>query len=178
MASNPELVSAAAAVISAIGGAFAVLAAFRSADSARSSQRAAEEADRRAALRHIAVTSSEVVTEAMRVGSRARDAKLAYNTLAVFSGSFGNSSIVARVAEVDCKAQRAGELSNHAKLFAEGATSLSQAPREELDRVQFRESAALIEVRALREDLEIELSGLQEHIDQHREGQLRAKYTR
>ena len=178
MASSPELVSAVAAVVSAVGGACAAWAAFRSADSARASQRSAEDAERRASLRQIAVSSSEIITEAKRVESRAAETKLSYNALAVFSGSVGNSAIGARQAEVDAKVLRAAALSSHAKLFVDRAVTLSQAPTEELDRVQFQESAALIQVRALREDLELELSGLQAQLGERREDMLKAKYAR
>jgi hypothetical protein len=178
MASNAELVSAAAAVVSAIGGAFAAWAAYRSADSARASQRAAEEAERRASLRQVAATCSEIITEAKRVETRGNQTKLAYNTLAAFSGSLGNSAISIRLNEVDAKVQRSSELATHAKLFVDGASALGQAPSDELDRVELRESSALVEVRAVREELELELSDLQAQIAQRREDNMRAKYAR
>jgi hypothetical protein len=178
MASNAEIVSAAAAVVSAVGGAFAAWAAYRSADSARASQRAAEEAERRARLRQLAATCSEVITEANRVETRGNQTRLAYNTLAAFSGSLGNSAVAIRLSGVDTKVQRSSELATHARLFVDGASALSQAPSDELDRVQLRESSALVEVRALREELELEPSDLQSQIAQRREDNMRARNAR
>lgn len=178
MASTTELVSAVAAVVSAIGGALAAWAAYRSADSARASQRATEEAERRASLRQVAATCGEIITEAKCVETRGNRTKLAYNTLAVFSGSIGNSAITIRLNEVDAKVQRSADLAKHAKLFVDGASALVQAPSEELDRVQLRESIALVEVRALREELDLELAELQSQIAQCREDQMRARYAR
>ena len=74
---TPEVVSTVAAIVSAIGGAFAALAAFRSADSARVAQQAAVAAELRAALRQIGTTATEMLIEAERIASRGNDLKIA-----------------------------------------------------------------------------------------------------
>ena len=158
---TPEIVSAAAAVVSAVGGAFAAMAAFRSAESARVAQQAAATAEHRAALRQIGITATEVLIEAERITSRSNDLKLAYRTLFVFAGASGGSRQNLYDSAVDEKLKHASELSDYAKLFVAAYGKLDNAPPEETDRVQVRLSNTLTEIRALREDLERELSGVE-----------------
>lgn len=158
---DPEVVSAAAAVVSAVGGALAALAAFRSAESARIAQQAAAGAEHRAALRQIGITATEVLIEAERIVSRGNDLKLAYQTLFAFAGRAGSSRQTLYDSAIDEKLQHASKLSDYAKLFTTAAGKLDSAPPEETDRVQVRLSNTLTEIRALREDLERELSGVE-----------------
>lgn len=83
---SAEVVSAIAAVASAVGTVLATWAAFRSAGSAQLAQQAAAEAERRFAFRQLCLTAGEVIVEFRRVESRAVDAKQAYTTLFAFSG--------------------------------------------------------------------------------------------
>lgn len=104
-----EVVSAAAAVVSAIWGAFATWAAFRSADSARASQRAVEESERKTALREVAVTAAEIKVEEQRAAARGAEVALASRALEAFSGSYGNSSTQLMVSAVNEKLAAAKE---------------------------------------------------------------------
>lgn len=157
---TPEIVSAAAAVVSAVGGAFAALAAFRSAESARVAQQAAAAVEHRAALRQIGTTATEVLIEVERIASRGNDLKIAYQTLFTFAGRSGGSRKNLDSA-VDEKLKHASELGDYAKLFTTAAEKLDGTPPEETDRIQVRLSNTLTEIRALREDLEHELSGVE-----------------
>lgn len=158
---TPEVVSAAAAVVSAVGGAFAAIAAFRSADSARVAQQAAATAELRAALRQIGVTATEVLIEAERIASRGDDLKIAYRSLFIFAGQVGGSREALYDSAVDEKMKHATELSEYSKLFASNTGKLDSAPPEEIDRIQVRLSSILTEIRALREDIEREISGVE-----------------
>lgn len=158
---TPEVVSAAAAVVSAVGGAFAAWAAFRSAESARIAQQAGAAAEHRAALRQIGTTATEVQIEVERIASRGNDLKIAYRTLFTFAGQLGSSRNNLYDAAVDEKLKRASELGGYAKLFTTAAAKLDGTPPEETDRVQVRLSNTLTEIRALREDLERELSSVE-----------------
>lgn len=156
-----EVVSAVAAVVSAVGGAFAAMAAFRSAESARVAQKAAAAVEHRAALRQIGTTATEVLIEAERITSRGSDLKIAYRTLFTFAGQSNGSRRNIYDAAVDEKLKHASELGDYAKLFTAAAEKLDGNPAEETDRVQVRLSNTLTEVRALHEDLERELSGVE-----------------
>ena len=158
---TPEVISAAAAVVSAVGGAFAALAAFRSAESARVTQQAATAAEHRAALRQIGTTATEVLIEAERIASRGSDLKIAYRTLFTFAGQSNGSRRNIYDATVDEKLKHASELGDYAKLFTAAAEKLDGTPPEETDRVQVRLSNTLTEIRALREDIERALSGVE-----------------
>lgn len=157
--SLPEIISAGAAVVSAIGGGFAALAAFRSAASARATQQSAAAAEHRAALRQIGQTATEVVIEGQRVAERANYLKSAYGSLFVFAGQSGGSRQARYDLAVDEKIKRASDLCDYAKVFTSISGKLDDAPPEETDRVQTNLSSALTEIRALREDLERELAG-------------------
>lgn len=156
-----EVVSAAAAVVSAVGGVFAAMAAFRSADSAWVVQQAAATAEHRAALRQIGVTATEVLIEAERISSRGGDLKIAYRSLFVLAGQIGGSREALYDAKVNEKLNRASELSEYAKLFAGNTRKLDNAPPEETDRVHVHLSNAFTEIRALREDIEREIAGIE-----------------
>lgn len=158
---TPEVISAAAAIVSAVGGAFAAFAAFRSAESARVAQQSAAAAEHRAALRQIGVTATEALIEAERIASRSNDLKIAYRSLSIFAGQVGGSREALYVSAIDEKLKHASGLSGYAKLFASNTGKLDNAPPEETDRVQVRLSNTLTEIRALREDIERELSGVE-----------------
>lgn len=157
----PELVSAAAAVVSAIGGTLATLAAFRSAETARVTQKAAAAAEHRAALRQIGTTATEILIELKRITTRGNDLKSGYRVLFTTAGQVGSSRKNLYDASVDEKLMLASQLADYAKLFTAANTKLDSTPPEETDRVHVRLSNILTEVRALREDLERELSSVE-----------------
>lgn len=168
MSDTTEVVSAAAAVIGLVVGALSTLAAFRAADSARSAQRAADEAAHRVDLFTISRTASDVLVELQRIVVRSQDAKGAYQTLAVFSGSYQNSGIEQAKSNVETQSRRAHELAEQARLFIDGDSKLRGAPPEEIDRVQLRLAANLSEIVAIREELERTLASAEATNAQYR----------
>lgn len=173
MATTAEIVSATSAVVSAIGGAFAAWAAFRSADSARVAQQAAKDTEHSASLRQIAVTASEVIIEAQRVDSRGGDLKRAYRTLFAFAGANSNSRLERYDVAIDEKIKIAANIKHHAKLFTSWPGSLEKAPSEEFDRVQILLSTNLNELGALREGIEREFSSVEGQSSTYRDKVIR-----
>lgn len=88
-----EYISVIAALVSAVGIVLSACASYRSAESAKRTEDASLEAERRAFLRQISLTSVDVVTEAERVKSRGEATKVAYNDLAAFTGNVGSSRL-------------------------------------------------------------------------------------
>ncbi len=132
MADPSAIISAVAAVVSAIGGGFAAVAAFRSAASARDARESAEISEKRAALRQLTVTANEVLVEARRAESRGAELKLAYRALFIFGGSSGGSNEGSYLAEVDKKLAEVTKLSEHARPFASGQDGLMNGPVGEI----------------------------------------------
>jgi len=142
-----------AAVVSAIGGA---VAAFRSAGSAQSAQDAAQTSEKRAALRQLSVTASEVLVEAGRASSRGAELKSAYQILFTFANRSGGSHLGMYIDEVDKKLIEVENMSQRAKPFASGQDSLMNGPVDEINSREITMSQVLTMVRARREDLERE----------------------
>jgi hypothetical protein len=132
-----EIASAVAAVVSALGGTFAVVAAFRSASSANEAARSVEQAERRSLLRDVSNTASKVQLAIVAATSRASELQTEYQTAEAFSGSFENSAVAPDAA-----------------LFSGGARSLEAAPLEEIDRVLIRLSESLLMVQTVREEFD------------------------
>lgn len=156
MSDSVAIISTIAAVVSAIGGAVAAVAAFRSAGSAQSAQDAAQTSEKRAALRQLSVTASEVLVEAGRASSRGAELKSAYQTLSTFANASGGSRLGMRLDEVDKKLIEVENMSQRAKPFASGQDSLMNGPVDEINSREITMSQVLTMVRARREDLERE----------------------
>jgi hypothetical protein len=178
MASTVEIFSSAAAVASAVGGAFAAWAAFRSAKSAQVAQDSAERSERRVVLREVASIATEILVEVHRVSARGSELRLIYRSLATMSGMSTSSSLDVSLAAVDEKVSRAIVQSQHAELFANGATNLQHAPPDEIDRVQLRLSASLTSIRATLQDLDREYAIVEGQSAERRQSMDRAKYAR
>lgn len=169
MADSASVISAIAAVVSAIGGAFAAVAAFRSAGSARDAREAAKVSEKRAALRQLTVTANEVLVEARRAESRCAELRLAYRTLATFSGNTGGSRESLYLAEVDKKLTEVAKLSEYAKPFAPGQDGLMNGPTDEIGSRETKIAKVLTQVRAIREDLEREHASIEGQCATYRE---------
>lgn len=159
--SATDTASAIAAVVSAVFGVLAVVAAFRSASYAQKAHDAAEDAERRGALRQVISTAKEVELEARRGIDAAALAGRSRNDLAIFAGGLGGSRNRLSQEGYAAKSKRAEEIASEAKLFAAEPSTLEKAPPLELDRVLIKLTALLSEARALREDLERERTELE-----------------
>lgn len=175
MAGATELVSLVAAVVSAIGGAFAARAAFLSARSARETQLAADDAERRATRRDLGRTAAEVIIDCGRVERLRQALKSEYGSLAIFNGGYGDARMQIKFDEIDGLAAEAEVLKKDAALFFDGAASLLDAPVEEIDRVLLRQQTALTRVQSLRVDFEREYTQVER---QNAESRARMDATR
>ena len=133
-----EIASAIAAIVSAVGGAFAAVAAFRSAGAAREAALSAEHANRRAMLREVSAVAASILGAVLGVKSRAAELITEYKSAEVFSGTRENSSLQ-KLQETTRELQgKAESFVADAGLFANGATQLAASPVEEIDRVLVR----------------------------------------
>jgi hypothetical protein len=175
MAALPaEYISAAAAVVSAIGGAFAAVAAFRSAASARDAREAAQVSEKRAALRQLTLTAAEVLVEEQRVDARAADLKSSYRDLFTFAGqSAGGKREGMLLSEIEKKITEVTKLSNYAKPFTSESSALRNGPLEEINIREIKLAQKLTQVRAIREDLEREQASVEGQCTTFRERALR-----
>lgn len=167
--------SAFAALVSAVGGAAAAVAAFRSAGSATAALRAAREAEKRANLREIASTAAALAVEVERVQLRTNDLLIEYRDAEIFSGSREHTGFKELRDQVNASASKATDLGSSAAPFLEGAKSLRDAPLDEIDRVQLRLSQALVNVRAIREELQGKHASVSKENFAQRERRLNAR---
>lgn len=166
---SAEIVASITAILGLVIAALSALAAFRSADSARTAQRWAEEAAHTAATLNASRTAAEILVEIQRIKGLADQAILAYRTLEVFSGSFQNSAIQEAQANASKLASRAEQLGANAHLFSETATKLEAVPLREVARIQLGLSSSQAEVVALRGELERILASVEAQNAQYRE---------
>jgi signal recognition particle GTPase len=148
--------SIAAALVSAVGGCFAARAAFLSARSARDSQAAADEAERRATRRAIAIDASAVVAESKRVAELSSRVIQAQRRLAVIHGGVGSPRLDLYAKEAEARRGEVEVLAKAAQLFTDGASSLRGSPPDDLDRVLLQQQVALKATQKIREQLERE----------------------
>ena len=166
--STPELVSALAAVISAVFGGFAAVAAFRSADSARKAHLSADEAERRAVLRQLILTAKDIELEANRCVDVAELAGRSHRGLANFAGGLGGSRHPLAKDALTEKTKRAEVIGSEGKLFATWPSNLETAPLGEIDRVLTKLLALLSEAKAMRDDLERGRADVERQCDAYR----------
>lgn len=166
---SAEIISAIAAVVSAVGGGFAAVAAFRSADSARKAEQAADEAERRSALRQLVLTAKEVEVEGARCAVVSSAAIRSRRDLAIFSGSLGGSCEKLDAEAFAQKGERAKAIEEEGKLFGAWPSSLAASPLEEIDRVATKLLALRVEAVAMRQDLENQRADLERQNDTYRQ---------
>lgn len=170
-----EVLSVAAATVSAVGGVFAVGAALQSSRSASKAQATADAMESRLALRDVALAAGEVQIESRRAQSRAEQLKLSYANFFMLSNSFGSSRQALYTAEIDKKTNRIAQLVEDAKKFDDGAESLRQATHDNILRVQVRLSNSTKEICALREELDREHDQIEGQCAERRESMDRAR---
>jgi hypothetical protein len=133
--STSELVSAVAAVVSAIAGGLAVVAAFRSADSARKALLSADAAERRAVLREVVSIGKDVELEATRCVEAAELSGRSHRDLAIFVGGLGESRHQLVTNALADKTNRAKVILNEGRIFVIAPSTLERAPAHDIDRV-------------------------------------------
>lgn len=169
MSEPASLISVIASVVSAIGGATACVAAFRSAGHAKEAFEEAQKADKRYSLRQLSLTAHQVVVEVERIKWLAQGLKVAYKTLAVFCGATGGSRVTMFTKEIEEKIGVAETLENKASPFIELQVALLNGPLEEISGREVKMSQYLAEAVALKENIEIELADIQAQNATHQE---------
>lgn len=164
-----SLISVVASVLSAVGGAFACVAAFRSAGHAKEAFNDSQKAEKRFALRQLSLTAHQVCAEVDRIKWVAQGLKAAYQTLAVFSGVSEGSRVILYDKEIDEKIKLADALVGKARPFIEFQKALLNGPLDEISGREIAMSQHLVGAMALREEIEIELSEVQVQNAVHRE---------
>ena len=154
-------ISVAAALVSAVGGAFAARAAFVSARLARETRAATEEAEHRSARRQIGADASAVVVEAKRVSGLVDHVIRANRGLAALQGGLGGSRLQLFTEAVERKRDESKSLAERATLFSDSLQSLKDTTADDLERIRLQQREALHIVQALREDLVREQESLE-----------------
>lgn len=152
--SAAEIISALAAVVSAVGGAFASVAAFRSAASAREAARSADESNRRALQGEVSDAADSILVAVLAVKSRGTELMTEYKTAEVFSGSAENSNLHQMREAAQSLLAQAESFLEDAKLFVNGARSLSDVPFDEVDRVRVRLRGKLKLTQTIHDELD------------------------
>lgn len=173
-----EISTAIAAVVSAVGGAFAAVAAFRSAGAAREAARSAEDTNRRAMLREVSSAAASILVAVLGVKSRGTELIIEYNSAEVFSGSAGNSSLQKlRENTLELQAKAESYVAD-AGLFVNGATQLAASPAEDIDRILVRLSGNLQIIQTIRDELDRKYTSMASQNAQHREVALQSRVPR
>jgi hypothetical protein len=167
-AANSDLVNAFAAVLTAVFGVLAALAAWQSAKSAKDANNAVQEAERRASLRSIGSTATEVILEAEGFRDRAKTLKNLHSTLANFAGSLGGSRVKLAHKAVDERIEFADELLKVGRSHTDDMTVMAAAPMTEIDAALLAVTNARAELRALSDGLEREISSVDGQIEAYR----------
>ncbi|NKI97566.1 hypothetical protein [Rhizobacter sp. SG703] len=149
-----ETIASIAAVLSLVIAALATLAAFRSAVSARTAQRFAEDSAHTAATLSASRTAIGILVEIQRIKSLSEQATLSYRTLEGFSGSQDNSGVQEALAILRDRTSKAIELGTDARQFTNSSTTLKAAPMQEVARVELRLSSSQVQLAAIRDELE------------------------
>lgn len=169
MSDPVAIISAIAAVISAIGGAVACVAAFRSAKHAKDTFDAGQLSEKRLVLRQLSITAHQVVVEVERIKWTAQGLKVAYQTLLTFAGQFGSSKQNPYTQEVDTKIQEAESLLEKARPFTTFQETLINGPLEEISSREVTIAQSLARAKAIREKLDEELRSIEAQNQTHRE---------
>ena len=166
---TPELLGLSVAALGLVVAGLSALAAFRSAGSAQSAQQWAQESAHTAATLAASKTAAEVLVEVQRIKSLAGQAKTAYQTLEVFSGSYQNSGVQQGISDALSLAEQADATAAPARTFGDAASKLSVAGLGEVARVQLSLAAAHAQITAWRVELEQTVASLDAQNLQYRQ---------
>lgn len=170
MSTDPAaIISAIAALLSAVGGGVACIAAFRSAKHAKDTFDSAHLAEKRSVLRQLSVTAHEIGIEVDRIKWVAQGLKVSYQTLFTFSRQLGGSRQQLYQQEIEAKLQEAERLLKIASPFTTFQEKLLNGPLEEISSREISVSQAAMQARALREKLEEEHRAIETQNQTHRE---------
>jgi hypothetical protein len=158
-----------AAIVSAAGGLIAALAAGISAWSAHKANQQAGEAERRTALRQIALAANDAVITSERISDRSSELSRSYSTLAVFAGQSGGSIERRSTDAINEKMAWVYKLADRSRPFIKASETLSTASVQEREDAMVSVMTDQSELRAILIDMERELTGLEIQIAPYRE---------
>lgn len=148
-----SLLATGAAIVSAIGGVFACIAAYRSAESAKTAVDAALESEKRQLLRQLTITAHEVAVESDHAIARAGSLKVAYQSLFMIAGRGVSGLEKKYLEEVDDKISKVSEIKQKATPFVNSNRSLLNGPVEEISKRETEMTKHLTEVRLIRDEM-------------------------
>lgn len=149
------------AIVSAAGGLIAAFAAGISAWSAHKANQQAGEAERRTALRQIALAANDVVITSERISDRSNELHRSYRTLAVFAGQPGGSMEKRYIADIDQKMAWVAKLADRSRPYTQDSETLATASVDEHEDAMVSVMTDQSEMRAIPIDMERELAGLE-----------------
>jgi hypothetical protein len=117
----------------------------------------------------VSKTAAKVLVEVKRINSLACQAKTAYTTLELFSGSYQNSGVQHSISNVLRLTEQADDTAAPARTFGDGASKLSSAGMGEVARVQLPLTAARAQITAWRVELEQTVASVEVQNLQHRQ---------
>lgn len=166
---DASAISIITAIISAAGGFAAAVAAGISAWSAKAANQQAQMAERRTALRQIAITANDVIITLERINDRAHDLRRSYRDLAQFAGQPGGSIEAKYIGIVDETIARAGKIADRSRPFVKASETLATASVQEREDAMVSVMTDQSEMRAILVDMERELAGREIQIAPYRE---------
>jgi hypothetical protein len=172
------MASAIAAVVSAVGGTFAVIAAFKSAAAAEKASRFAEGAERRTSLREVSGLAASLQATVLGVTSRGAELTVEYRSAEVFSGSADHPGLRELRESTEALVDKARSFVPDAQLFSGGAKTLANASVEDIERVRTRLTENLQIVQVIRDELDRKYLAMATQNAQHRQALIQAAHSR
>ena len=169
---NPETVAALISFASAVAGAIASFAAFRSARSAALAQDALLDFEERGRRREAASLVAQIYLEHERTVFAGKTLRTLYRGNASVSGGYTELRHQRLQETLDGELASAKELANVITPFSGQSCSLSDTPREDLDRIIINLTLTLAKLRGLLERLIRESQSQEAQLLQSREASL------
>lgn len=175
MTDTSAVVSAVASAVSAAGGAFAAVAAFRSAASAKRAEKILVASEKQAAIRQLALSANQILVEARQIEALGGYLKSGYETLAIFAGSYGGSRKKIHISAVDDRLAEVKILSGHAEPFASIQENFMDDSVSEISLKGTWLSQLLNQVRGIKEMLERQHASVERECAAERDMSLRSR---
>ena len=172
--STLTIISAVGGVIGAVGGLFAAVAAFRSAGTAKEAAKHAQQVEHRELVRDVIAAAQNTIAETMRVDDISNKLKMGYRELSIFTGQLGGSRGKAHTGEVEKKQQQVIPLQQEAIKLLEDKKSLREKEESELTDELVKYEGYVIQVRRVKEKLELDLASVERENQTFRENAIKS----
>ena len=151
-----------AALVSAIGGLFSAVAAFKSANSASQSIKKIQDSERLKLLRNLSTVANAVEAESFVISSICERISKAYEDLGVLTGQPGGSRQQILANAVEEKNRRILLFQDEARNIIEQLDSYKDITEEELNSHVLDIEGKLVQIERLKEQLERELYSVED----------------